>query len=141
MRGISSWATYLPHWRLDRSDISAFVGQGGGRGTRAVASYDEDPVTLGVAAARPIVAASGGIADGTLWFATTAPPYIDKTNATAVHAALRLGDGVGAFDVGASARSAMGALVAALRGGDDSLVIAADVRAGLAGSADEANGG
>lgn len=143
MRGITSWATYLPHWRLDRSDISAFVGQGGGRGTRAVASYDEDPVTLGVAAARQIVARHrGATVDGTLWFATTAPPYTDKTNATAVHAALRLDDGVGAFDVGASARSAMGALVAVLRGGTDpALLVAADVRTGLAGSADEANSG
>ena len=33
MRGILSAGAYLPHYRLDRADISAFVGSGGGRGT------------------------------------------------------------------------------------------------------------
>ena len=47
MRGILSAAAYLPHGRLDRSTISAFVGSGGGRGTRTVASYDEDTTTMG----------------------------------------------------------------------------------------------
>jgi 3-hydroxy-3-methylglutaryl CoA synthase/uncharacterized OB-fold protein len=138
MRGITGWATYLPHWRLDRSSIGAFVGKGGGRGTRAVASYDEDPVTLGVAAARLLDPAPSPDA---LWFATTAPPYMEKTNATIVHAALRLDDSVGAFDAGASPRSAVGALFMAARSTTSVVVVAADVRTGLAGSADEAKSG
>ena len=52
MRGIISWGAYLPYRRLDRSSISAFLGQGGGRGTRTVASFDEDTTTMGVEAAR-----------------------------------------------------------------------------------------
>ena len=56
MRGIVSWGAYLPYWRLDRSQIAAFVGQGGGSGTRTVASFDEDPVTLGVEAGRNALA-------------------------------------------------------------------------------------
>ena len=38
MRGIVSWGAYLPYRRLDRGLISTFLGQGGGRGTRTVAS-------------------------------------------------------------------------------------------------------
>ena len=49
--GIAAWGTYLPYWRLQRSAIGAVLGGGGGRGTRAVASYDEDTTTLGVEAA------------------------------------------------------------------------------------------
>ncbi|MGH9205631.1 MAG: hydroxymethylglutaryl-CoA synthase, partial [Acidimicrobiales bacterium] len=52
MRGVLSYAGYVPHGRLDRSAITAFVGSGGGRGTRSVASYDEDTTTMGFEAAR-----------------------------------------------------------------------------------------
>jgi len=138
MRGITGWATYLPHWRLDRSTIGAFVGKGGGRGTRSVASYDEDPVTMGVAAARRLAPPQ---VRAMLWFATSAPPYLEKTNATIVHAAASLDSGVGAFDAGASPRSAIGAMLIASGGSGSVLVVAADVRTGLAGSADEAESG
>src|SRR6202044_1207614 len=50
--GIAAWGTYLPFWRLQRSAIKGVLGSGGGRGTRAVASHDEDTTTLGVEAAR-----------------------------------------------------------------------------------------
>ena len=59
-----------------------------------------------------------------LWFATSQPAYLDKTNATAVAAALRLPGDVGAFDFGGALRSGMGALVAALGGGGTTLVVA-----------------
>ena len=52
MSGIAAWGTYLPAWRLQRSAIGAVLGSGGGRGTRAVASYDEDTTTLAVEAGR-----------------------------------------------------------------------------------------
>ena len=67
-----------------------------------------------------------------------APAYADKTNATAIHAALRLGPDVGAFDAIGSVRSAMGALHAALGGRGAHLVVSADLRSGLAGGPDEA---
>ena len=52
MRGIISFGGYVPYRRLDRSAIAAVMGRGGGRGTRSVASYDEDTTTMGVEAAR-----------------------------------------------------------------------------------------
>jgi hypothetical protein len=51
-RGILGWGAYLPARRLDRSAIASVAGGSGGTGTRAVAGYDEDATTMGVAAAR-----------------------------------------------------------------------------------------
>src|SRR5947209_6887377 len=113
MRGVLSWGSYVPHRRLDRTSIRAVAGGGGGKGTRAVASYDEDTTTMGVAAAR--VALGGvGVRPGALWFSTTTPTYLDKTNATAVHAALRLDRETGAYDAGGASRSAFAAVSASL---------------------------
>src|SRR5581483_9663357 len=140
MRGILGWGTYLPRGRLDRSAISSFLSSGSARGSRAVASYDEDSTTMGVEAGRQ--ALRGGTArPDTVWFATTTPAYLDKTNATAVHAALRLDRGAAAYDVLGSVRSAMGALHAALGGAGVSLAVTSDIRGGRPGSADESAGG
>jgi 3-hydroxy-3-methylglutaryl CoA synthase/uncharacterized OB-fold protein len=141
-RGILSYGAYLPFRRLDRSEIAAVAGTGGGKGTRTVASYDEDTTTMGVAAARrALAAAPDGAAPLSLWFATTSPAYLDKTNATAIHAALRLDTEVGAFDLNGAVRSVVGAWRAALGSGAPALVVASDMRTGLPGSPDEATGG
>ncbi len=95
MRGIISAAGYVPYRRLSRGDIAAFMGSGGGKGTRAVASHDEDTTTLGFEAARLALRGAVGRTPDSLWFATTQPAYLDKTNATAVAAALRLPGDVG----------------------------------------------
>jgi hydroxymethylglutaryl-CoA synthase len=136
-RGIVGAAAYLPHRRLDRSTIATVAGTGGGKGTRTVAGYDEDTTTMGVEAARAALRPLDGLAPHALWFSTVAPAYADKTNATAIHAALQLGPDVGAFDANGSVRSAMGALHAALGGRGAHLVVTADLRSGLAGGPDE----
>jgi hydroxymethylglutaryl-CoA synthase len=141
-RGILSYGAYLPHRRLDRTEIRAVAGTGGGKGTRTVAGYDEDPTTMGVAAARTALAAApDGITLRSLWFSTVAPPYLDKTNATAIHAALRLPADAPAYDVNGAVRSAAGALWAGMATGKPALVVAADMRTGRPGSPDEATGG
>lgn len=140
MTGLVSYGVHLPYWRLDRSSITTTLGQGGGRGTRTVASFDEDATSMGVEAGRRAFAALGDptVTPDVLAFATTAPGYLDKTAATAIHAALRLPDSVAAFDVGGAARSGFAALRLAASGG---LAVLSDVRTGRPGSADEANGG
>lgn len=141
MRGIISWGTHVPYRRLDRAAIAAVAGAGGGTGTRSAASYDEDTTTMAVAAARAALGAAPDAEPGSLWFATTLPPYADKTNATAVHAALRLARSAPAFDAVGAVRSALGGLRAALHEDQPALVVAADLRSGLPGSDDEAAGG
>ena len=140
MRGIISFGGYVPYRRLDRSAIAAVMGRGGGRGTRSVASYDEDTTTMGVEAAR-LALRSSGVEPRALWFATADPAYLEKTNATAIHAALRLDSSTGALDFGGAVRSGVGALRTALESGGPTLVVAADIRGGLPTGADEANGG
>jgi hydroxymethylglutaryl-CoA synthase len=140
MPGIVSYGAYLPYWRLRRSAIGATLGGGGGKGARSVASYDEDSTSMGVESGRIALAgAPDGYEPGLLAFATTAPAYADKTNATAIHAALGLPDHVPAFDTVGAVRSGVGAVLMA--GAAGGLAVLSDVRTGRPGSADEAGGG
>jgi 3-hydroxy-3-methylglutaryl CoA synthase len=144
MRGIISAAGYVPYRRLERAEIAKTFGSGGGKGTRAVASYDEDTTTMAVEAARlALRTAPDATVISALWFATANPAYLDKNNASAIHAALRLDTPVAAFDFGGALRSGPGALRAALDGGaaGGTLVVASDRRDGLPTGADEAQGG
>ncbi len=141
VRGIISAGGYVPYRRLQRSEIAKTFAAGGGKGTRSVASYDEDTTTMGVAAARTACRAAPDVEIGSLFFSTTEPAYVDKTNATAIHAALRLDSAAPAFDFGGAARSGVGALLVALAGSDAALVVTADLRTGLPTGADEAAGG
>ncbi|MFN8054379.1 OB-fold domain-containing protein [uncultured Gordonia sp.] len=127
---ITGYAAYVPAYRLGRDS--------GARSRRVVASFDENSTTMAVAAARnlPVDALA---ADPDLWFATTSPAYLDKTNATAIHAALGLAPSALATDAAGSSRSTVGALRGAAATGG--LVVAADVRVGRPGSADERLGG
>jgi hydroxymethylglutaryl-CoA synthase len=140
MAALVGYGTYLPAWRLDRAAIRSLLGSGGGKGARAVAGYDEDVTSMGVEAARALLAGSSFSPD-TVLFATTAPPYLDKTNATAIHAALGLPASVAAFDMVGSVRSGTGAVQLAAGRAGSTLVVASDVRTGLPGGADEAAGG
>ena len=86
LRGIVSAGASVPWARLRRSDVTAFLGSGGGKGTRAVASHHEDTTTKGVEAARVALRGAPAAALGAVWFATASPAYLDKTHATALHA-------------------------------------------------------
>src|SRR5947208_656062 len=142
MRGIIGAGGYVPFRRLQRYEIAKTFGSGGGKGTRSVASYDEDTTTMGVEAARlALRSAPAGASPDALWFASAEPAYLDKNNASTLHAALRLDRDVPAFDFGGALRSGIGALRAALDNRGPVLVVASDMRSGLPTSADEATGG
>src|SRR5205807_8484268 len=113
-----------------------------GSGTRAVASYDEDTTTMGVEAARACLAAApDGVRVGQVLFVTTDPAYLDKTNATAIHAALALDPAAPPFHMVGSVNSASGAMAAANFAPMPTLVVLSDLRTGLPGGADESGGG
>src|SRR5271165_5090511 len=141
MRGLTTAAGYVPYRRLQRSEIASVLGSGGGRGTRSVAAHDEDTSTMGVEAARLALSTVPAAAPESLWFSTTDPPYLDKTNAATLHAALRLPAETAALDFGGALRSGIGALRAALNGRGSTLVVLSDRRDGLPGSSDESSGG
>ena len=130
MKGLVGYAAYLPRYRLAGGDI------GGRRGGRVVAAFDEDSTTMAVAAAADIPQSRSADA---LYFATSTPAYADKTNATAIHAALGLPLDSLAVDVCGSGRSGFAAILAAARTGG--IAACADVRVGRPGSSDEKLGG
>jgi 3-hydroxy-3-methylglutaryl CoA synthase/uncharacterized OB-fold protein len=141
MPGIVAYGTYVPYYRLQRAAIGAALGAAGGRGTRAVASYDEDTTSMGVEAARIAMKAAGDLAPQALVFATATPAYLDKTNATAIHAALGMPIATAAFDLLGSSRSAVAAHRMAATSPVPMLAVMADTRTGLPGGADERDGG
>ncbi len=123
MTGLLGYSTYVPAYRL---------------GKRVVAGYDEDSTTMAVAAATELVQGAA-VSPAALYLATSSPAYADKTNASAVHAALGLSSEVFAADLCGTGRSAFAAIRSATQTGG--LVVAADVRVGRPGSADEKLGG
>src|SRR5262249_16180581 len=124
----------------ERKAIGEALGVSAGGGTRSVASYDEDTTSLAVEAARAALR-SLARAPEVVYFATSDPAYLDKTNANAVHAALDLPATAMAVDVIGSVRSAAGALRAALDARVPALAAMSDVRTGLPGGGDEREGG
>jgi hydroxymethylglutaryl-CoA synthase len=136
MSGLLAYGAYLPRHRLQRAEIADALGTAAGKGARTVASFDEDSTTMGVEASRR---ALDGEVSADIYFATTAPAYTDKTNASAIHAALDFPRDSFAVDMAGSARSGFGALKAAAASGG--LAILADVRTGRPGSTDERDSG
>ena len=123
-RGLSATAAYLP--RTGGSTGRASRGlraRAAARAAAPVASYDEDTTTMGVEAARLALRSAAGSSPATLWFSTTSPAYLDKTNATTIHAALRLDRDVVAADAGGAVRSGVAASRTASHGTGAALVV------------------
>lgn len=141
MRVLAAGA-YLPYRRLDRGAIAAALGLPPAPGTRTVASYDEDVTSMGVEAARNALhQLPAEHMPRTVLFATSDPPYFDKTNAAVIHAALGLDPSVAAYDVVGSVRSGTAALRLGATTPEPTLVVQSDIRTGLPGGADERDGG
>src|SRR6185369_3614535 len=144
MVGIVSYGSYVPYRRLKRAAIGQALGIPAGKGERAVASFDEDSVSMAVEAARDALRTAPGAAIGTLLFATTTPPYAEKLNAAIVGAAARLPLEIRAADLTGSVRAGLGALLQgadAAHGGNAALVTIADARlAAPEGKGEQAGG-
>ncbi len=148
-RGIISYGAYIPYWRLDRQKAADALGSAASahkKGFRRVAGFDEDTTTMGVAAGRLALKDFREADISDLWFSTAEPAYLEKTNATAIHSALRLDMNASALDLGGASRSGIGILKNALAAatgaeGKNQLLISAGVRTGMSGSSDEVLGG
>lgn len=131
---LTAYGAHLPVGRLRREAIGAATRTVAGRGTRSVANYDEDSLTLAVAAGRRL-----DLADASrLYLATTSAPFVDKSNASLVHAALLAPPEMLSLDIGGLRGGWAAFDVAANTGG---VAIASDVRTGRPGSSAERDGG
>ncbi|MDD5338880.1 MAG: hydroxymethylglutaryl-CoA synthase [Dehalococcoidales bacterium] len=136
MAGITSIGVYIPIYRLNREEIGKVWGGRGGGGAKAVAGYDEDTVTMAVAAAIDCLNRGGNEADG-LFLATTSAPYREKMSAGIVASAADFKDECQAADFTDSLRAGAAALKAAcdaVKAGSakNVMVVAADTRLGAA---------
>ena len=135
MAGIVSYGAYVPFNRLSRAEIAASWGTPKMPGEKAVANYDEDSLTMAVAAVRDCIKGIGieGI-DG-LYFASTTPPYKEKQTAATIAAVLGMSNEAVTMDFSGSLRAGTNAVRAAMDAVNSGsaksvLVCASDVRLG-----------
>jgi len=135
--GILSYGAYIPYYRVTRQAM------GGGKGERAVASFDEDAVSMAVEAGREALSGSD-VTLSSVIFATTSPPYAEKLNTTAIAVALDLPSTVASMELGGNSRMGLAALILAAdlgKAGRTSLVCCSDVVVGAPGGARERDSG
>jgi len=115
MAGIASYGAYIPLYRLNRPDIkAAWDSMLPIPGEKAVASYDEDSITMAVAAGRDCLKGMDPKKVDRLYFASTTSPYKEKQAASVVAGALGLGKETITMDFAGSLRSGTNAIRAAL---------------------------
>ena len=127
MIGITSYGGYIPRLRLDR--MSIFRGMGWfapaivmvAQGERSFCNWDEDSLTMAVAAARDcLIGKDKSQVDG-LFLCSTTLPFSDRLNAGILKTALNLKDELDAADFTSSERAGTIGLIqarSAVRSGD-----------------------
>ncbi|NWD66917.1 OB-fold domain-containing protein [Pseudomonas gingeri] len=148
MIGIVAYGGYIPRLRLLRQCVvqanAWFAPQlaGKARGARSMANWDEDSITMSVAAARDCL----GVAEDrshirSLWLASNTLPFAERLNAGIVAEALTLDESIDAQDVTGSQRAGLSAVIDAMARaqvyGGNALVLAADRRTTRPASAPE----
>lgn len=104
-------------------------------GRRAVAGWDEDPVTMATEAARDATRGVAGSTLGALRFASTSAYFTDRLQSVVILDALALPRSVRTADSANSRRAGTSALLDALLSIDAQIVVASEKRETKAGSA------
>ncbi len=148
MIGIVSYGGYVPFYRLNRKTIFQAVGwinsatSAQARGEKAVANYDEDALTMAVAAGKDCLQGRDPHNLDGLYFASTTLPYKERLNAGIISTAFDLQPNSRTADFSSSLKAGTTAVLSAL----DSiaagnceriLVCSADCRLSKMGSAQE----
>lgn len=130
MTGIISYGAYIPRWRMSKDLIAK-----GGKGEKAIAGFDEDSVTMGVAAAADCLKGLDRDSVDGLFFASTTSPYCEKQISTMIAAAMDLRRDILTADFANTLRAGTAAIKAAtdsVKAGSAKrvLVVASDCRLG-----------
>ena len=146
--GIAAWGTYLPYWRLQRSAIAGVLGSGGGPGDPRRGLLRRGHHHAGGRGRPAGPGRRPGHRSGAGPLLLHAGPGVPRQDERHHRArGLGLGRACGAYDLGGSARSALGTLLHGPRaaggagGGRTTLAVLSDLRTGLAGSAEERDSG
>ncbi|MDZ7833938.1 MAG: 3-oxoacyl-[acyl-carrier-protein] synthase III C-terminal domain-containing protein [Desulfobacterales bacterium] len=148
MAGICTYGGYVPRYRLNRSLIYQAMGWmnpaniANAGGEKSVANFDEDALTMAVAAGIDALRGVDRTRVQGLYFASTTMPYKERLNAGIITAALGLNDQIRAADFSGGIKCGTTALLSALEGVesgrvDNVVVTAADSRLGKPASAQE----
>jgi len=137
MVGIKSVSAYIPVYRLNREEIGKMWKTGAIGGEKAVAGYDEDAVTMAVAAAIDCLKPDVKDVNG-LYAATTTAPYKEKQSAAIIAGAVDMNKRCYTADFGNSLRAGtialkMAADAVASGSAESILVTASDCRIGAPG--------
>ena len=141
MAGITAYGAYIPRYRLGQETAGWGMPV-----EKPVGNFDEDSLTMAVAAGIDCInGADRGAVDG-LFFATTTSPYIEKQGASIVAAAVDLGRNILTNDTTNSLRAgtlAMRSALDAIAAGSAKqvMVTVADSRVGAPGSDVEQSSG
>tara|TARA_A100001037_G_scaffold278983_1_gene280372 strand:- start:15450 stop:16874 length:1425 start_codon:yes stop_codon:yes gene_type:complete len=109
MKGIISYSTYIPWLRLT-PDTEGWENPF----ERAVANFDEDPITMAVSAGRTCLKHQDSKDIKALLFCSTSAPYAEKQNAALIATALGLNADALTLDLGGSLRSGTLGILTAL---------------------------
>ncbi|MFT4521018.1 MAG: hydroxymethylglutaryl-CoA synthase [Halioglobus sp.] len=143
--GIVAYGSYIPATRLSLAMIHGGRAKEGGP-EKAVAGFDEDAITMAVAAGTNCLHGLNREDIDGLYFATTTSPFREKQGAAFIAKALDFRSDIATNDFGGTLRAAAGALLAAVnavRAEPDKiiLVVAADSRMAAPRSPTEMNFG
>ena len=139
MVGISAYGGYVPRLRLNRQSVVKEMGwfapaiAAVAQGERSFCNWDEDSLTMAVAASRDCLMGKQKSAVDAFYLCSTTLPFSDRLNAGIAKTALNLKDELQAADFTSTLRAGTTALIHALsvvRSGDRKqvLVTAADKR-------------
>jgi 3-hydroxy-3-methylglutaryl CoA synthase/NAD(P)-dependent dehydrogenase (short-subunit alcohol dehydrogenase family)/putative sterol carrier protein len=139
MSGIIAYGAYIPRLRLDRMSIFQGIGWLApavitvAQGERSFCNWDEDPITMAVAASKDCLIGMDKTNVEALYLASTTLPFKDRLNAGVVSAALNLKEDILALDMSSSLKAGTTSIIAALESikskeRDQILIAAADMR-------------
>ncbi len=146
MSGIVSYGAYVPKYRIDRKLIYKAMGWLNPAtfmpGEKAVANYDEDSVTMAVAAGIDCLTGVDRAGVDAVFFATATSPYAERQSAEIIATALDCRADIRTADITDTLKAGTTAVLSAVdavKAGSlkNVMVCAADMRIGKAGSAQE----
>ena len=120
MIGITSYGAYIPRLRLERMAIFQAMGWFApalmmvAQGERSMCNWDEDAITMAVAASRDCLCGQERQKLNALYLASTTLPFADRQNAGIVSSALNLKDNLITADYTSSQKASTTALITAL---------------------------
>jgi len=140
MVGITSYGGYIPRYRLSRMVIVQNMAwlfpvmMGAAQGEKSVANWDEDAITMAVAAGFDCMSGKDRKAVDALYLASTTLPYRDRLNAGILATALNIpAKGVASADYTSSLKAGTSAAISAMQAiesgsNNNVLVVASDQR-------------